>query len=360
MKKILLICYFNKNLGDDLFIKIIKERYPDYIFDCFIPEGTDSSFIKDNLGCDTIEYSKKMRVIDKMLFRTSGHAFYIPSIIKDYDYVLMLGGSLFIEHEGWKKIYLERKIIQKYARHFSVIGSNFGPYNSEKFLSEYREFFKKCDFVSVRDDFSKKILDDEKNHIINAEDFVMNLNTKKYEDNKEKILGISVVNIEKKATVSQKTKDNYRLFLLRMIQYYSKKGYRIQLFSFCEPEGDLEYCESIKNECTSINESMDVSVIPYNGEIDEFLKVYSKCEKVIATRFHSMILGWLFNQEVIPVAYSKKTENFIDSMDFSCQYLKLESINPKEFVKYDKYFNKINIDSLNLDVAKLHFNVFKD
>lgn len=360
MKKILLICYFNKNLGDDLFIKIIKEKYPDYKFDCFIPEGTDSHFIKENLGCDTIEYSKKMRIIDKLLFRMSGHAIYIPSIIEEYDYVIMLGGSLFIEHEGWEKIYLERKIIQKYAKHFSVIGSNFGPYFSDKFLSEYRKFFKKCDFVSVRDDFSQKILDDKEEYIINAEDFVMNFNTENYDDNKEKILGISVVNVEKKETVSQTAKDNYRLFLIKMIQYHFNKGYKIQMFSFCEPEGDLEYCESIKNECISMNENMDISIIPYNGEIDEFLKVYAKCEKIIATRFHSMILGWLFNQEVLPVAYSKKTENFIDSMKFACQYLILESINPNECMEYNEYFDKINIDSLNLDVAKLHFNVFKD
>lgn len=360
MKKILLISYFNKNLGDDLFIKIIKERYANYIFDCFIPEGTDSSFIKENLGCDTIEYSRKMRIIDKFLFRVFGYAIYIPKLVADYDYVVMLGGSLFIEHEGWEKIFLERKIIQKYAKQFSIVGSNFGPYISEKFLSEYREFFKKCDFVSVRDDFSKKILSDKEDRIINAEDFVMNLNTEKYDDNKEKILGISVVNIEKKATVSQKAKDNYRLFLIQMIQYYYKNGFRIQLFSFCEPEGDLEYCESIKKECISINESIEVGIISYNGKIDEFLKEYSKCKKIIATRFHSMILGWLFNQDVLPVAYSKKTENFIDSMDFDCQYLILESINSNEFRKYNEYFKKINIDSLNLNVAKMHFNVFKD
>lgn len=44
--EIMLKAYFNLNLGDDLFIKMICERFPNYNFHIFIREGLEIPFRK--------------------------------------------------------------------------------------------------------------------------------------------------------------------------------------------------------------------------------------------------------------------------------------------------------------------------
>src|SRR5699024_1596758 len=54
-------------------------------------------------------------------------------ILEKLDATVYIGGSLFMEQDGWKKSFLTMKLLHQTGKPFFVIGANFGPYASEDF-----------------------------------------------------------------------------------------------------------------------------------------------------------------------------------------------------------------------------------
>lgn len=59
-----------------------------------------------------------------------------------------------------------------------------------------------------------------------------------------------------------------------------------------------------------------VTPIYYNGNIQEFLEIYSQMQHMFCGRFHSIILSILFKQNFIPITYSEKMNNYLDDIQF--------------------------------------------
>lgn len=56
----------------------------------------------------------------------------------------------------------------------------------------------------------------------------------------------------------------------------------------------------------------NVEILQYKGNIEEFIKKYSKINYMVCTRYHSMILSTILRQKVYNLFYSKKTKNTIE------------------------------------------------
>ena len=128
-------------------------------------------------------------------------------------------------------------------------------------------------------------------------------------------IGISIIDL----SLSSRSEDfqnldkNYCEMLKRNIINFIDKGKKVYLFSFCEYEGDL--CE-IKRIVDLLPESYKtkVHIVQYNGKeynLYDFVKKYSVMEKMICTRFHSLVLSLLFRQDFIVVSYSEKLEKLL-------------------------------------------------
>ena len=66
----------------------------------------------------------------------------------------MLGGSLFAENKGMiaeKMQFRNLEYATNKAKKSFVIGSNFGPYKTEQFKTNYTKLFKNMEDVSFRD-----------------------------------------------------------------------------------------------------------------------------------------------------------------------------------------------------------------
>src|SRR5699024_10832161 len=100
---------------------------------------------------------------------------------------------------------------------------------------------------------------------------------------------------------------------------FIKKGFKVNLMSFCKEEGDEEAINEIYK---MIPQEYYSYIIQYNysGNIDEALQIIGSSSFIIATRFHAMILGWLFEKPVVPIVYNEKMLNVMKDVNFKGIY----------------------------------------
>ncbi|MFV0979107.1 polysaccharide pyruvyl transferase family protein [Latilactobacillus sakei] len=319
MKKVLLQCYFNKNLGDDLFIKIVREQFKDCEITCLLPDGTDIDSVT-YLGIKSWTYKKMYRRLDKILYRMFNKTPILDKFVGEFNQVIILGGSLFIEHKDWKnQLYIYKRLVNS-ANRVDIIGANFGPFTSDLFLKEYTNLFRNVNNIVFRDIESVNYFPELTNVIV-RKDFVLNLNIDRYGKRNDNSIAISVMNIKSKANL-EKYSENYFDFLKLQAEYFLSKGYNVKLFSFCEPEGDLEACELLAKMIDSEN----VDIVNYDNNINHVLEEYSNCEYVIGTRFHSSILGILFQKKILPLSYSVKTNNALGLISNELEVININSL----------------------------------
>jgi len=149
MKTILVRAYTYCNLGDDLFLKILVERYPEIQFRIIAPKLYEKILKKyDNVMITQMPtYSLFNRIIMKLLGFFSvmkKEAIILNNIKKFYsieatlsDGYVYIGGSLFIQNN--EKINLIDIVNKEITNIFHdkkkfVIGANFGPYLTDSYL----------------------------------------------------------------------------------------------------------------------------------------------------------------------------------------------------------------------------------
>lgn len=359
--EIILSGYWRHNLGDDLFLKVIVDRYSDINFKIVVSKDQEKNYSNFN-NLDVLYYN---RILDKISnifnFELPGSKNKIfHNALRKSGFCIEIGGSLFVlPKEGMGKGYYDRKEILKICKHYFIIGSNFGPYFNRNQLSNYRALFSKVDNVTFRDKRSFRLFNDLSN-VDYYPDVIFNVDTSKYQKESKYIL-ISIINPQSKSVYI-----NYKKWILRIIKKYVKNGENILLMSFCEAEGDLDFARDIVGEL-GYKERKNVKI--YNHEeINNSLAVIAKAKAIVATRFHSMILSWLFNKPTFVVSYNPKIEAVIQDLapEQSFEYLNniTESskvtfttfdedyfINVKEsatdhFSRLDKLISKMNEEKI--------------
>src|SRR5690625_1556664 len=93
--------YFSKNVGDDLFLKVLIERYPDVNWYLLTPNPVYKDVFNDHSNVHIIESLNfnllGLRRID--LFSKANQLFLKYQL---YDGLIVIGGSIFMEGSEWK------------------------------------------------------------------------------------------------------------------------------------------------------------------------------------------------------------------------------------------------------------------
>ena len=339
IKKVFLIAYCRKNLGDDLFIKMLLDKYPNIDFFMQIP---DSSYLNKLSEYNNLHINEGEDT-DKELNKIK---------INDYDMYIYIGGSIFME--GGKVYNLSEEFYQVLVEckenniPFFYISCNYGPYKTKEYFNLSRKAFSVCTDICFRDKYSYNLFKDIKT-VRYAPDFAFMYKYK----NSNKIadsIGISVIDLSIREEIKEKQKE-YITFLTENIKEYLNSGKKVYLFSFCKEEGD----ENIINQLLNIfDENENIKDIRYDGDIESFLEIYGQMEYMICARFHSMILSCIANQKIQVISYSKKIDNVINDLFFNIPLVKFKDI--KEDTKlFLKDFNMIKEKELG-DIIKNSYN----
>lgn len=348
--------YWETNLGDDLFLYIISKKFPKVQFDIYTTRKNFSVF----KGISNVNLiNKRDSLIDRVINKVSVKVNYplkgseydqLIQTAKGYPVYLELGGSIFmLPSNGSLNVdYLVRMIIAKRVKHYLVIGSNFGPYSSHKQLIKYQHFFKSIESISFRDEYSYNLF---KNcgGVNYFPDIVFNLSVQN--NYKADYVLFSVINTKRFGSYVDKM---YTQFVCNQVKKEISRGNEVVLMSFCNHEGDKKKAREIKDRLIGV--SKNIRIVEHSN-IYKSLKIISGSKKIFATRYHSMILGWVFKKPTFVVSYSKKTENVIKSFFPQQSYVKLTNINENKNIKYTLIDDRTLI-ALK-DEANKHFSDFE-
>jgi len=322
MKKVMVYAYTTFNLGDDLFIKILCERYPKTRFILYAPKGYKLCFKEINNISFFPSDSIMVRGINYIFKALKVKWFLRKQIAKQCDSAVYIGGSLFMQGENWKEALEKTKSMRIKNKPFFLLGANFGPFYNEDFYIKYREIFKDYTDICFRERYSYELYQ-ELGNVRMADDIIFQLKGKDIQQQENNIV-ISVIKPSQKS--SSNLDGKYYKKIRDIAIYFMEHGYKINLMSFCEREGDKEAVEEIgKLIPDKYFNKMTKHFYKYN--IEETLEVISSSSFVIATRFHSMILGWVYNKPVFPIVYSKKMTNVMNDVGFHGSYIDIKNID---------------------------------
>lgn len=350
---IFLKAYTRLNLGDDLFIKKICNEYQKEKFYILADKKYKKVFrnIK-NLKVMSYSYNKLAKKKNNLSNWKKANEKILKRISKFCDTYIYIGGSIFIENSETS---IERvKDLKKEIGYFKkkyIIGANFGPYRTKKYLKYiYDELIPCLNYISFRDKDSYNLFKDLKN-VKYAPDILFSLNND-IKEKKCKELGISLIHhLERK-----ELKENYNNYLNQIVELskiYIEKGYGIRLLSFCSYEKDPlaidDYLELMEEKYKN-----KIKITHYSGNIDEFLSIFSKLDTIIATRFHSIVLGLKCCHKVIPICYSNKSVNLLNDLDIN-EYVTFQNIEKLSQIN-ESSLNKNQLKKLQIN-SKEHFEI---
>lgn len=323
MKKVMLYAYTANNLGDDLFIQTICTRYPDTPFHMYAPKIYHETFAA--LSNLTIIPSDSIitKCIRKILKPFKGE--YLPREMhaKKATIGIYLGGSIFAEHDQWQTDIRNLESMLRTHDKLFILGANFGPSKSAQFVKTYARLFAKAHDICFRDQASLEQFAYLPN-VRQAADVVFQLPIEPNHKTTNNNIVISVIKpaLRKKLAAYE---TDYINKLVETAEHFINKGATITLMSFCEAEQDLEICQEIHQKINA-EARESVTIFHYYTNITEALSTIQQAKAIIATRFHAMILGWLFTKPVYPIIYSNKMKTVIQDNLFPGKYVEIKDI----------------------------------
>ena len=246
--KIYVDAYLAKNLGDDLFVNILTNRYPQHKF--YAISEWEKGYSTKNLKVYNNKY----------LFKTLKKFQWEKYLANHYDSVVTIGGSMFMEKEDAKRDFS----LGKNKRY--VLGINFGPYKTQEYYNNIHNMLSKVEDVCFRDKYSYNLFKDLPN-ARQASDIVFSMDTSNIKNTNRKRAIISIISPKDK--ISEKYQEQYEEKMLELIEFLIKKDYEICLMSFCKAEHDEEAIERIY---TKIPEEQKQNIEKY------YYNVYSNCK----------------------------------------------------------------------------------
>lgn len=332
MKKVFVDIYLMFNLGDDLFLDILAKKYPNCQFTVNYLAGNYDQFISGYSNVNRRKYT----ILDKIgqRLKISDNITNYKEISEECDALLFIGGSIFREEKYHKSLYQDRlKMVREFRnkeKPVFILGANFGPFETDDFYSDYRNFFALCEDVCFRDKYSYELFKDL-SQVRYAPDIVFQMNVDEFKpvSNKKRV-GFSIIDVRHKYGLA-KYYDDYISSTVKSIEFLISKGYECCLMSLCEQEGDLQTINMIKSYL-SPETQQSISIFNYKGNLKEAINLIASFNLFIAARFHANIVALLLGNGIMPIIYSEKTTNMLKDINLDEILVNMDEL----YLQYDK------------------------
>ena len=238
-----------------------------------------------------------------------------------------------------------------------MIGCNFGPYYNEEYRQFYQKQFENAGQVCFREKHSFELFEGE--NIQCGTDILFSYPTKEYESPAQQgYVAISVLDLNKDNEEDGEKAGQYVTAVSGLVQELLNRGEKIVLMGFCEAQRDNLVIDKVFEAC---HRSPEIIICNYpEKNYREMVGILAGAKSIVSTRYHGMILGWLYGKKVLPIIYSSKMQHVIDDAGLDievCNLLHNELRADSLITAYDRMMN----DSYNIDIdalvegAEMHF-----
>lgn len=347
MKRIYVRYYDQNNLGDDLFVRILSDRYTNPLV---IRKAFNSgSYAPSNAR--VIQEGRMTSIVDKVLSRLLKTRFFLSMpTIRSTDLLVYIGGSLFMDNAPFSYWAREEKFYKSINIPYYILGSNIGPVSTKEFIKILERIFRNAQDVCFRDTSSYALLKDAPTTRV-ATDIAFSLNTNLIDKvSKEKTAVFSIIDAYKK--FDDITAKKYDQTIIDMTNQLLLEDYEVTYMSFCKDEGDENAIYRILGHFEG---NVKIKCYMYENNLDEALGILAKNEMVIASRFHATILGLLFGKKVLPIAYSDKTTNILNDMGFKGPIVDIRKIDTFYGKKFELSKLQVNDVTSQVKLAEKQF-----
>lgn len=320
----------------------IHDKIKRFLFNTKI---TSKIFIKNS------EYISKIYSI----YKETTTYYLFPIYFKEYakeletcDFVCIGGGNLLmtLNNNYWAvKINRLVKLARKKHKKVFIISVGAGPILSKKAQKLFSDALNTADYITVRDENSKVLLEDtlnvRQNIAVSGDPALLLNNIRKGFTNKEtKNIAISVIPFGKKSFFNLKwyKESNYYMEMyekLILYLYNKNPNFIFYLFSsaYTDYEVILELEKYIKDNNKKITEE-NLKVVHIKS-LDDLLEFYQKQNLVIGTRMHSLIIAFTQLLPIIAISWQDKVSGFMNYIDMSQYCYNLNSVSDE----LDKIYN---------------------
>lgn len=309
-KRFVLSGYFGfKNFGDEAILSVLINK------------------LQQDKHRITVISSDPKYTIQSYKHIRSVYTFKIPDIIgaiSKSDILISGGGSLLQDVTSLKSLiyYLFIIFIALLLRKKVIIfAQGIGPINNPIGQFITKSILRHCDYVSVRDDKSKALMDKWgiKADLLCDPIFSTKINT----SNKEEIVAVQL--------------RNFRImsedFIDRLAQKVSKEfpDKSIEIYSF-QDSIDLEVCQRFQKAIKMLNSDIKTTLYS-NLTNEEIISKISRAKYMIAMRFHAIIIGLIANSKILAINYDIKVEKLAKEFNLPIIDLKKDFKNEFEILK---------------------------
>lgn len=236
--------------------------------------------------------------------------------IKHADILISGGGSLLQDVTSIKSLLYYCWVIFNallYRKKVIIFAQGIGPINSKFAAFIVKNILKKCDYISVRDENSKKLLDswNIKSDIVCDPIYSLKLPERLVEP----ILGVQLRDFHSlNETLLNKLAD-------AMIEKFSDK--KIEIFSL-QDKLDLPVADKFKQILKSKAPDINIEVLS-NLSINDCIRRISNLEYMIAMRFHALLISLMYGIKSAAINYDIKVEKLAN-----CAGIPLISMSAEE------------------------------
>ncbi len=324
---ILLNGYFDKNFGDDAMQEIVVKSFPECDF---------------YINCNQKEMLRHLEKYENVHIGTK-----LPQI----DIFLNVIGTGFLYKTRFAKVtkmfevffkkktkYPRMALVDCSVEHFT---SRVEKWLVKKSMSEY-------DLITCRDDVSYTFLkrNIKKSDIYKFNDIVFSGGYIKQSE--KKYLGIVPVNRYK----NEKNYAYYKELASFADNYIETENKAVKLFAFdAGNENDILAVMSIMN---MMKHKDKVLPVVYNSDIEGFVNEFSECDKIVGSRFHSIILALINGIDTIAIYDTEKMHRICN--DFGIMSIKKEEFTSNYLMECVNHYKESPIDASD---SKGHIEVLK-
>lgn len=356
--------YLAENLGDDLFLHIIANRYKYTDFHVLAPNSYKGD-LPSNICYDLNKFDEQLiKTENKILYFLNSHNLparrLLPKGIRvlyrkrnylsrKYGCNIFVIGSGFMERGRLIKNEL-RTDLAYFSRNIHLLGCNFGPYQSETFRAEYEKLFSNAAEVCFRDTASYGLFE-KLNNVRYESDIVFSFNedVPAYFEDDRRYVVISVVNLDKDGGVQNNSLTYYK-FLADIAEWYLQRNIEVVFVGFCRQQGDDRTIDIISTMIPS-NHMQLTHIVNYpDKDIHTILGLFKNADTIFASRYHAGIIGMLFKRKTYFLAYSDKTINVLHDID---SHIKFIDVNAKVTITAEKFIADYGYSISDMKLKKL-------